>query len=100
MKLERATLLGAPVALISAGWCLHEIRKVQARLDSISGEMRPPPSQSVRVAPPSTNLEERLKKLEAGLPDLGIIMSGIQLHFAKLYYAGEARNWDLAWFEC
>ncbi len=26
-------------------------------------------------------------------------MSSIHLHFSKLYYAAEARNWDLAYFE-
>lgn len=99
MKLERPALFGAVVALIGAGWCLHEIRGLQARLDGISGELPPLRSQSARLMAQPTNLEQRLKKLEAGLPDLGVIMSGIQLHFAKLYFAGEARNWELAQFE-
>ena len=44
-------------------------------------------------------LEERLQKLEAGAPGVGTVMSGVQLHFAKLYFAGEAQNWPLVEFE-
>ena len=32
-------------------------------------------------------------------PGLGEFMSGIQVHHAKLWYAGEAQNWALAEFE-
>lgn len=37
--------------------------------------------------------------LEAASVGLGGVMSSIQLHFAKLYFASEARNWDLAKFQ-
>ena len=89
----------AIVALIGAGWSLQEGRKLQARLDRISSEWRPPVSLSTNPAMQTTNLEQRLKKLESVLPELGVTMSAIQLHFAKLYFAAEARNWDLAQFE-
>src|SRR5436309_1330361 len=45
------------------------------------------------------SIEERLKKLEAAAPGVGEVMSGVQLHFAKLYYAAHAENWKLAQFE-
>jgi hypothetical protein len=48
---------------------------------------------------PDAQLEARLKALEAGAPGMGTIMSGVQLHFAKLYFAGKAQNWPLAEFE-
>jgi cytochrome c553 len=41
----------------------------------------------------------RLKRLEATAPDVGEVMLGVHLHFAKLFYAGEAKNWKLAEFE-
>jgi hypothetical protein len=44
-------------------------------------------------------LEAHLKALEAAAPGVGEIMSGVQLHFAKLYFAGKAQNWQLAEFE-
>lgn len=48
---------------------------------------------------PDAQVEARLKALEAGAPGVGTIMSGVQLHFAKLYFAGKAQNWPLAEFE-
>jgi hypothetical protein len=49
-------------------------------------------------------LEARLHSLENRLdstykPGLGEFMSGIQVHHAKLWFAGEAQNWSLADFE-
>ncbi len=44
-------------------------------------------------------LETRVKKLEAAAPGVGATMSAVQMHFAKLYYAGHAQNWGLAEFE-
>ena len=32
-------------------------------------------------------------------PGLGEFMSGIQVHHAKLWFAGQAQNWPLAYFE-
>lgn len=45
------------------------------------------------------SLGERLKRLESAAQGVGSIMSNVQLHFAKLYYAAEAKNWKLARFE-
>lgn len=49
-------------------------------------------------------LEERVTNLEARLadtykPGLGDLMSGIQVHHAKLWFAGQNENWKLAEFE-
>ncbi len=44
-------------------------------------------------------LENRLAAVEAAAPGVGDVMSNVQLHFAKLYFAVEASNWDLAKFE-
>jgi uncharacterized protein len=44
-------------------------------------------------------LERRIKQLEAAAPGVGEMMSGVQLHFAKLHYAARAANWKLADFE-
>jgi hypothetical protein len=48
---------------------------------------------------PDAQVEARLKALEAGAPGMGTVMSGVQLHFAKLYFAGKAKNSELAEFE-
>ncbi|HUL43913.1 MAG TPA: hypothetical protein VLY03_06110 [Bacteroidota bacterium] len=45
------------------------------------------------------SIEDRLKKLESTAPGVGEVMSGVQLHFGKLYFAGQAENWKLADFE-
>ena len=99
MNLERATLVVAVIALLTTGWCAWRIQGLEARLDRVSGNHTlrgqsggGPPQQAAEI-------EQRLKKLEAASPKLGEIMSGIQLHLAKLYFASEARNWDLARFE-
>jgi hypothetical protein len=44
-------------------------------------------------------LEARLQRLEASAPGVGTVMSGVQMHFAKLYFAGQAHNGPLAEFE-
>ena len=89
--------LGAAViALLAAGWCAAQLHGLNARLERMAARPREPEPPS---APLATNLEQRLKKLEAAMPGAGDVMSGIQLHLAKLYFAGEARNWDLARFE-
>jgi hypothetical protein len=99
MKRERLTLLAAVIALITAAWCVSEIRNLQARLDRVGGELHPRQPPGANLGSPTTNLDQRLKRLEAAAPSPGLFMSAIQLHFAKLYFAGEARNWDLARFE-
>lgn len=49
-------------------------------------------------------LEKRIDSLEKKLaasytPGLGEFMSSIQVHHAKLWFAGQAQNWELANFE-
>lgn len=46
-----------------------------------------------------SSFENRLAALEAAAPGVGDVMSNVQLHFAKLYFAAESGNWDLAKFE-
>ncbi len=41
---------------------------------------------------PDAQDEARLKALEASAPGVGTIMSSVQLHFAKLYFAGKAQK--------
>ena len=48
---------------------------------------------------PTAQIEQRLQALEAGAPGVGSLMSGVQLHFAKLHFAASAGNWELAAFE-
>ena len=36
---------------------------------------------------------------EAFKPDLGVIMSGVEMHYSKLILAGLNRNWDLARYQ-
>jgi hypothetical protein len=97
MKLERPALAVAVLALVVAAWCAAQNRHLQARLDSLSA--RPQLPQPTAPSSLPTNLDQRLSKLEAVTPDVGQTMLSIQIHFAKLYYAAEARNWDLARFE-
>jgi hypothetical protein len=52
-----------------------------------------------RKSAPDEQLEARLKALEASAPGVGTIMSGVQLYFAKLYFADKGQNWELAQFE-
>lgn len=84
MKLERAFL---GLALLGLTWCAMEIYQLRKHL------------KGTPENPAATDFESRLKKLEAAAPSPGVFMSAIQLHFAKLYYAAEARNWELAQFE-
>ena len=49
-------------------------------------------------------LQNRIDSLESKLeqtykPGLGEFMSSIQIHHAKLWFAGENQNWELAGFE-
>ena len=39
------------------------------------------------------NLRHELDSLKGTTPGLGEYMTGIQLHIAKLWYAGQASNW-------
>jgi cytochrome c556 len=93
MRLERTALIFGAFALVAAGWCAGRAHALQAILVSAR------PATAAPLQPSVDNLEARLKKLESASPGLGDIMNGIQLHFSKLYFASEARNWDLARFE-
>jgi len=86
----------AILASIAAGWSATQTAKLQARLDSMNSA---PTTTQPAPAPQGTNIEARLTHLEAITPDVGQMMQSIQSHFAKLHYAAEARNWDLARFE-
>ncbi len=89
-------MLTAGLALLAAGWFCWKVQRLEAQVVRLS---RSPDPIAPNALPAATNLESRLKKLEAASPRLGEIMSGIQAHFGKLYFAGQARNWDLARFE-
>src|SRR6266403_1615012 len=101
MNLERPALIVAIIALLTTAWCAWRIQGLQARLDRAGGNSGPAPAKKGSPQQPSqpADLEQRLKKLETASPKLGEVMSGIQRHLAKLYFAGEARNWDLARFQ-
>lgn len=97
MKLQHAGLLTAILALLACGWCICEISNLRSQLDAASLKHSPDPASTSELQ--ATNTEARLKQLEAATPSPGVFMSAIHLHFAKLYYAAEARNWELAHFE-
>lgn len=97
MKLQSAGLLLAIVALITLGWCFHKINNLRNDLEAIRDRKAPPTASITGLSP--TNGEARLRQLEAAAPSPGVFMSAIHLHFSKLYFAAEARNWDLAHFE-
>jgi hypothetical protein len=52
-----------------------------------------------RDNPSLEELQARLQKLESTAPGVGSAMTAAQIHFGKLYYAGQARNWGLAEYE-
>ena len=95
MKPERAALAAAILAIVIAGWSAWETHNLRARIDSFSAAPAQPASPPLQ----STNIEQRVSHLEAITPSVAQTMLSIQSHFAKLYYAAEARNWDLARFE-
>ncbi|HBR15050.1 MAG TPA: hypothetical protein DD723_05855 [Candidatus Omnitrophica bacterium] len=45
------------------------------------------------------SLNKTIDSLKEQVPGLGEYMTTIQLHMAKLWFAGQAKNWDLAKFE-
>ena len=47
----------------------------------------------------TAELEKQVKQLEMAMPGAGEVMSATQLHFGKLSYAVDAKNWKLAAFE-
>ena len=48
---------------------------------------------------PLEELQARVQQLEAAVPGVGSIMFAVQIHFGKLYFAGQAQNWELAGYE-
>jgi hypothetical protein len=46
-----------------------------------------------------STLSRAVDSLKAARPGIGDYMSAVQLHAAKLWYAGEAANWHLARYE-
>jgi len=94
MRIERLAVITSLAALLIVGWCAWRINALERRLGQFSS-----PELRVEARSDPSSVEQRLKRLEAGAPHLGEVMSGIQLHFAKLYFAGQARNWGLARFE-
>ena len=87
-RIIKMILIIAVVSLLVTAWCASQVIRPNHRLEALA--KAPSPAESV---------EERLKKLEASAPGMGEVMSGVQVHFAKLWFAGEARNWKLAEFE-
>ncbi len=55
----------------------------------------PPPS----LADAAARIEKRLDALEKRTPNAGFLMTNVQVHFAKLWYAVQWENWALAAFE-
>lgn len=92
IKTERVALAIAALALAAVCWCTWKIQALQTQL----AQSR---SLPVHAREQPGTLEPRLKKIESATPGLGDVMCGIQLHFSKLYFAAQARNWDLARFE-
>jgi hypothetical protein len=90
----------AVLAIVAAGLAVAQNRMLTARLEELSaGHLAAPQASIPAPSILSSNLEVRLKACEAGSPGMGGVMTRVQLHFAKLYFAVEARNWDLAKFE-
>ncbi len=90
--------MAATLALIITGWCAYEIRSLRAHPADPALRWGTQRLAAGGLAEQPISLEERVKQLEAAAPSPGLFMAAIQLHFAKLYFAAEARNWDLATF--
>ena len=101
MKSERTTVLIAIIAIAMAAWCASENRRLRGRLEEVARAAELDRKQWQGLSPVTgvTNLGPRLKHLEESSRGLGEVMAAVQRHFAKLHFAGEARNWDLARFE-
>lgn len=69
-------LISSILILVSCGQENAEVKKLQSRMDS---------------------LEQKIN--DGYKPGFGEFMSGIQVHHAKLWFAGTNENWELADFE-
>ena len=49
-----------------------------------------------RLAASDAQIAELRERVEALMPETAVLMAQVQTHHAKLYYAGHARNWELA----
>jgi hypothetical protein len=92
MRLERILLAISIVVLVIAIWTTTRANRAGQAVAMTTAAAAP-------AAATTNDVELRVKKLETAAPGVGTLMLEVQLHFAKLYFAGEARNWDLATFE-
>ena len=74
--MKKIIVLGLFFIIAACSQPKENTRKLEAKIDS---------------------LQNRLDK--AYRPGFGEFMSGIQVHHAKLWFAGQAQNWKLAEFE-
>jgi hypothetical protein len=91
MRLDKITMALAALALATALWSATHPRGTDSVGAGAAGQI----NNSTNAA----GTEQRLKKLEVSQTGVGTIMLEVQMHFAKLHFAAEARNWDLAAFE-
>lgn len=56
------------------------------------------PSQDLaaRLQASEAQVAALTERVEALTPETAVLMAQVQIHHAKLYYAGHARNWELA----
>lgn len=61
---------------------------------------QPPAASSTDLAPRIAALEEQVstlnRRVDELMPETAVLMAQVQIQHAKLYYAGKARNWELA----
>lgn len=81
------------------GWCVWEIEILKARLNEQHSAPNVIRASATQTEDLPTNIEPRLSQLEAVVPSPGLFMASVQQHFAKLYFAGGSKNWELANFE-
>ena len=93
MRLERILLAISIVLLVVAIWTTS----ICANRNTAPATA--PATAAAAAAAAAGDVEPRVKKLETASGGVGTLMLEIQLHFSKLYFAGEARNWDLATYE-
>ncbi len=63
------------------------------------GQKGPDPlvaAQAKEIAALEARIEELNGRVDAAAPDLAVLMAGALTQHGKLYYAGKARNWELA----
>jgi hypothetical protein len=98
MNCNRNILLVLALALGIVVWCVGKVHDLQAQIGQLSTPLRVAAAAARNPETSPARLAARLEHLEAVAPSPGLYMSAVQLHFAKLYFAAEARNWELARF--